>query len=91
MSKKSKKPKHHLFGNATLNELFCSSAESSREFCRLAVKTHDEHFGSPVTLMGERECKIISYQSAVMETAFELGWREAMKAMKSELEKRIAL
>jgi hypothetical protein len=70
---------HHLFTNKVLNNLFCSTKEDMREFCREAVETYDEWFGEPITLMGQRENRIISYHAAMVETAFELGWNEAMK------------
>lgn len=73
---------YHIFGNKQLNELFCDSREASIDFCRLSVVKFDEWFDSPtlkVTHIGERERKIVAFMAGLMETSFELGWKEAMK------------
>ena len=83
---KTDKKKHHIFGNKQLNEMFCDSREASIDFCRLSVDNFDQWFDNPrlkVTLIGERENKIVAFMAGLMETAFELGWNEAMKKMKT--------
>ena len=87
MSKKKQrgnpdKQNYHIFGNKQLNKMFCDSREASINFCRLAVDKFDDWFDNPrleVTHMGERENKIVAYMAGLIETAFELGWSEAMK------------
>ena len=91
MSKKKQggnpdKQKYHIFGNKQLNEMFCDSREASINFCRLSVDKFDEWFDSPrlkVTHIGERENKIVAFMAGMMEASFELGWKEAMKKMKT--------
>ena len=82
-NKEQAAPYYRIFDNEILNDIFCSTKEDMREICRKAVETYDDCFGEPITLMGQRENRIISYHVAMMETAFELGWKEAMKKMKT--------
>jgi hypothetical protein len=87
MSKKKQrgnpdKQNYHIFGNNRLNEMFCDSREASINFCRLSVDKFDGWFDTPrlkVTHIGERENKIVAFMAGMMETAFELGWNEAMQ------------
>ena len=87
MSKKKQggnpdKQKYHIFGNKQLNKMFCDSREASIDFCRLSVDKFDQWFDNPrlkVTLIGERETKIVAFMAGLMEASFELGWSEAMK------------
>ena len=91
MSKKKQKGKpnkkiYHIFGNKQLNEMFCDSREASIDFYRLSVERFDQWFDNPrlkVTFIGERENKIVAFMAGLMEAAFELGWNEAMKKMKT--------
>ena len=69
--------KHHLFENEVLNQLFCRTEEDTRTFCRESVSTFRELFGEDA-MVGE-EYRVICYQAAMMETAFEMGWREALR------------
>jgi hypothetical protein len=81
---KPNKKIYHIFGNKQLNEMFCDSRESSIDFCRMSVDKFDEWFGSPrlkVSLIGEREHKIVAFMAGLIETAFELGWKEAMRTI----------
>ena len=87
MSKKKQrgnpdKQNYHIFGNKQLNDMFCDSRKASIDFCRLSVDKFDEWFGSPtlkVTHIGERENKIVAFMAGLMEAAFELGWKEAIR------------
>ena len=74
---KTSSPKHHLFENEVLNQLFCRTAKDTRTFCRECVGTFRELFGEDA-MQGE-EHRIIAHQAAMTETAFELGWREALR------------
>lgn len=76
---KSQRPAHHMFGNAVLNELFCPSPSAARAYVDASVETFDEWFHTPEIPDECREARITAYIMGVMETAFELGWREAMK------------
>ena len=68
--------KHHLFNNEVLNQLFCHTPKDARVFCRECVSSFREMFGD--AMVGE-EYRVICHQAAMMETAFELGWREALR------------
>ena len=79
---KTDKKKYHIFGNKQLNEMFCDSREASINFCRLSVDKFDQWFDNPrlkVTLIGERENKIVAFMAGLMEASFELGWNEAIR------------
>ena len=76
---KASSPKHLLFKNEVLNQLFCRTAKDTCTFCREALAMHEEFFKNPVTLMGESEHRIVAHHLAIMEAAFELGWREALR------------
>ena len=69
--------KHHLFNNEVLNQLFCRTQKDARVFCRECVSTFREMFGDAATLLEDH--RIIAHQAAMTETAFELGWREALR------------
>ena len=75
--REASRPKHHLFENEVLNQLFCRSAKDTRTFCCECVSSFRELFGGDA-MQGE-EHRIIAHQAAMMETAFELGWREALR------------
>ena len=74
---KASSPKHHLFENEVLNQLFCRTEKDTRTFCRECVSAFRELFGEDA-MVGE-EYHVICHQAAMMETAFELGWREALR------------
>ena len=76
---KSQRPAYHMFGNAVLNELFCPSPSAARAYVDASVENFDEWFHTPEISDECREVRITSYIMGVMETAFELGWREAIK------------
>ena len=73
---KTSSPKHHLFNNEVLNQLFCRTQKDARVFCRECVSTFREMFGDAATLLEDH--RIIAHDAAMLETAFELGWREAL-------------
>ena len=75
--REASRPKHHLFENEVLNQLFCRTAKDTRTFCCECVSSFRELFGEDA-MQGE-EHRIIAHQAAMMETAFELGWREALR------------
>lgn len=75
---KPNREKYHIFGNKQMNELFCATPEATREFIDAAFEAfHD----ADANLLPDREYRIhvASFVAGVMETAFELGWKEAMK------------
>ena len=85
-NKKQAAPYYRIFGNEILNDIFCDSREAFIDFYRLSVERFDQWFDNPrlkVTFIGERENKIVAFMAGLMETAFELGWNEAMKKMKT--------
>ena len=87
MSKKKQrgnpdKKKYHIFTNNRLNELFCATPKDTVEFVNTAFETFRD---ADANLLPELEYRIhvASFVAGVMETAFELGWNEAMKKMKT--------
>ena len=75
---KPNRKKYHIFGNKRMNELFCATPKATREFIDAAFEAfHD----ADANLLPDREYRIhvASFVAGVMETAFELGWEEAMK------------
>lgn len=71
---------HNLFTNEVLNDIFCATREDSHQWCKQCVSTFDEFMGRG-HLQGDptaRDAAIVSYICAHVETAFELGWREAL-------------
>ena len=75
---KPNREKYHIFGNKQMNELFCATPKATREFIDVAFEAfHD----ADANLLPDREYRIhvASFVAGVMETAFELGWKEAMK------------
>ena len=83
MSKKKQnnnpdKKKYHIFGNNRLTELFCASPKDTVEFVNTAFEMFRD---ADANLLPELEYRIhvASFVAGVMETAFELGWKEAMK------------
>ena len=75
---KPNREKYHIFGNKQMNEIFCATPKATREFIDAAFEAfHD----ADANLLPDREYRIhvASFVAGVMETAFELGWKEAMK------------
>ena len=60
-----------------LNQIFCRTEKDTRAFCRESVSTFRDFFGDAATLI--EDLPIIANQAAMLETAFELGWREALR------------
>lgn len=71
-------PKHHIFANKVLNEIFCATPKDTREFVTTAYEMFCD---ADANLMPEKEYRVhvASFVAGVMETAFEMGWNEAMK------------
>ena len=83
MSKKKQnnnpdKKKHHIFTNNRLNELFCATPKDTVEFVKTAF---DMFRDADANLLPDLEYRIhvAGFVAGVMETAFEMGWKEAMK------------
>ena len=76
------KKKHHIFTNKQLNEMFCATPKDTREFVNTAFEMFCD---ADANLLPDLEYRIhvASFVAGVMETAFELGWNEAMKKMKT--------
>ena len=72
------KPKHHIFTNAYLNEIFCATPKDTVEFVKTAF---DMFRDADANLLPDLEYRIhvAGFVAGVMETAFEMGWKEAMK------------
>ena len=79
---KPNKKKHHIFTNKQLNELFCATPKDTVEFVNTAFEMFCD---ADANLLPDLEYRIhvASFVAGVMETAFELGWNEAMKKMKT--------
>ncbi len=91
MSKKKQgsnpdKKSHHIFTNPHLNEIFCATPKAAREFVDAAFESFRD---ADANLLPDDKYRIhvASYVAGVIETAFELGWKEAMtRASKVMLE-----
>ena len=72
------KPKHHIFTNKYLNQIFCATPKDTRDFIDRAFRTYLE---ADANLLSERDYRIhvASFVAGVMETAFEMGWKEAIR------------
>ena len=83
MSKKKQnnnpdKKKHHIFTNNRLNELFCATPKDTVEFVNTAFEMFCD---ADANLLPDLEYRIhvASFMAGLMETSFELGWKEAMQ------------
>ena len=84
---KADRPVYHIFENAVLNEIFCPTEEESQVFLQnmmdvfidKVVKRIDVSKAFYDKKEGDRMCRLLfTHMCAHIETAFELGWREAM-------------
>lgn len=74
---------YEIFSNERLNEIFCPDESEARCFTKTAWETFYKHILSGLERTGSLSLLVASYHAAVLETAFELGWREAMKHVES--------
>ena len=69
----------HLFGNEVLNELFCPTEEDARAFADATTENFTEWMKKVADAPQSRtKALVTAYLCAHIETAFELGWREAL-------------
>lgn len=76
---------HHIFTNPRLNEIFCATPKAARGFVDAAFESFRE---ADANLLPDDEYRIhvASFVAAVIETAFELGWKEAMRRASKVME-----
>ena len=71
------KPNHQLFRNKVLNDIFCQTPKDTKEFIDASFEAFQE---ADANLLPDREYRayVATFVAGIIETAFELGWREAM-------------
>lgn len=81
-------PSYRLFGNAVLNDIFCSTEEDTAEFCQTVSDNFVEHVVKhfdPTLPPDDKkqlltnQLRLIAYTCGHIEASFELGWNEAMR------------
>ena len=85
MSKKKQgsnpnKKKFHIFTNKRLNEIFCATPRDTAEFVTTAFEMFRD---ADANLLPDLEYRIhvASFVAGLIETSFELGWKEAMRTI----------